>query len=245
MASAPSSARPQTRRGHGLSTPLVDATVRSRPARNGAVSGWAGLVGGLSRSSGRSALKARSIPKRRSFARCFMGDVVCWKLPPFFFAALLFPQFVPSPGPSAGLAATCDCSRCACRDSACGRGCSPAQSARTSCSAGSGPPPWHSPCSGSSNNHVAKARCAATERMPLQRCAGAAAARARASRRMNCAASRDQQPPTSTPKTTRRHRRALSSSGRCDGTCAGQLGRGLQQAGHLHRLVALWSCRPG
>ena len=98
------------------------------------------------------------------------------------------------------------------------------ESARTSCSSGSGLPPWHSPCSGSSSNDVAKARCAATERMPLQRCtqapravtrraAGAAAARARASKRTNCAASRDQRPPTSTPKTTRRHRRALSSSG--------------------------------
>ena len=76
------------------------------------------------------------------------------------------------------------------------------ESARFSCSAGSGPPPWHSPCSGSSSNDVAKARCAATERMPLQRCtqapravtrraACAAAARARASRRTNCAASRE------------------------------------------------------
>ena len=44
------------------------------------------------------------------------------------------------------------------------------ESARTSCSSGSGLPPRHSPCSGSSSNDVAKARCAATERMPLQRC---------------------------------------------------------------------------
>ena len=98
------------------------------------------------------------------------------------------------------------------------------ESAKTSCSSGSGPPPRHCRCSGSSSNDVAKARCAATERMPLQRCtqapravtrraAGAAAARARASRRTNCAASRDQRPPTSTPKTTRRHRRTLPSSG--------------------------------
>ena len=44
--------------GHGLGTPLVDAAVRSRPARDGAVGGWAGLAGSLSRSSGRSACGA-------------------------------------------------------------------------------------------------------------------------------------------------------------------------------------------
>ena len=87
------------------------------------------------------------------------------------------------------------------------RACRDCESARTSCSSAAGPPPWHSPCSGSFINDVAKARCAAAERMPLQRCtqapravtrrvAGAAAARARASRRTNCAASRDQRPPT-------------------------------------------------
>ena len=114
------------------------------------------------------------------------------------------------------------------------------ESARTLCSSGSGPPPWHSPCSGSSSNDVAKARCAATERMPLQRCTPAPRGgdslgpeapllHERAPAGGRCAPSRDQRPPTSTPKMTRRHR----------------LGRGLQQAGHPHRPVALRSCRPG
>ena len=40
----------------------------------------------------------------------------------------------------------------------------------TSYSSRSGLPPWHPKCNGSSSNDVAKARCAAAVRMPLQSC---------------------------------------------------------------------------
>ena len=53
------------KQGHGLGTLLVDkGIVRSRPARNGAVSASAGLAGSLSHSSGRSAFGARAGPRK-------------------------------------------------------------------------------------------------------------------------------------------------------------------------------------
>ena len=73
-------------------------------------------------------------------------------------------------------------------------------SARSSCRPGSGPPALHSPPGGNSSRDAAKARCAATARMPLhltthaalaaaRREVGTSAARARASKRMKVAAS--------------------------------------------------------
>ena len=77
---------------------------------------------------------------------------------------------------------------------------------------------------GNSSRDAARARCAATARMPLHltthaalaaawREVGTSAARARASKRMNVAASGAHLPPTSSPNTTRWQRRARSSSG--------------------------------
>ena len=97
-------------------------------------------------------------------------------------------------------------------------------SARSLCRAGSGPPALHSPPRGNSSRDAAKARCAATARMPLhltthaalaaaRREVGTSAARTRASKRMKVAASGAHLPPTSSPITTRRQRRARSSSG--------------------------------
>ena len=92
------------------------------------------------------------------------------------------------------------------------------ESARNSCSSGSGPPPWHSPCSGSSSNDVAKARCAATERMPLQRCTQAprALTRRAAGADESCCFTR----PAATYLDTEDDETALAcplTQGRCDG----------------------------
>ena len=86
-------------------------------------------------------------------------------------------------------------------------------SAKTSCSSGASPPTLHSPAKGSSRNEAAKALCAATARRPDHRAthadraadctaAGAADARWRASKRSHVA-----------PTTTKRQRRARTSSG--------------------------------
>ena len=106
----------------------------------------------------------------------------------------------------------------------CWRGSPANASARSSCRAGLGPPALHSPPGGNSSRDAAKARCAATARMPTRltthaalaaarREVGTSAARAQASKRMKVAASGAHLPPTSSPNTTRRQRRARSSSG--------------------------------
>ena len=98
-------------------------------------------------------------------------------------------------------------------------------SAKTSCSSGASPARLHSPAKrGSSSSDAAMARCAATASRPDQRATQAARAAARsgagtsrarcpASRRSQVAASAPNRPPTSTPTTTKRQRRARSSSG--------------------------------
>ena len=96
--------------------------------------------------------------------------------------------------------------------------------ARTSWRSGTTPASQSSPPGGSSSNDAAKARMAATARMPDQRWThpahaaarsggGRLAARCRARWRRKEAASDPKRPPTSTPMTTRRARRALASSG--------------------------------
>ena len=139
-----------------------------------------------------------------------------------FSSHTFFPQLVPNPGPCAGLAGHMRLLTLRVpRDVLWQELQSSVSPQGPLAGSGSGLPPWHSPCSGSSSNDVAKARCAAREKMPLQRCtqaprAGPQVPLLRVHAQVgatNCAASRDQRPPTLTPKTTRRHRRALSSSG--------------------------------
>ena len=100
----------------------------------------------------------------------------------------------------------------------------PRPSARTSSRSGAIPASQTSPPSGSSSNDAAKARMAATVRMPDQRWThpahaaarsggGRPAARCRARWRRKEAASAPKRPPTSTPITMRRALRALASSG--------------------------------
>ena len=88
------------------------------------------------------------------------------------------------------------------------------------------------PASGSSNSEAAKAPCTATARSPGHRAtyadcaagrmgAGAEDALWQASRHSQVAASAPNRPPTSTPTTSKRQRRARTSSGTFAAVCGG------------------------
>ena len=184
------------------------------------------------------ALKVRGLSLCLRFPQGSYLSVVDW-LHVFFVFPHLFPAAqshqqrpptvsdgkAPTPGPHRGpwrLPSTGSCQR---------------TSARTLCNSGASPARLHSPASGSSSSDAAMARCAASASRPEHRATQAARAAARsgsgtskarcpASKRSQVAASAPKRPPTSTPTTTKRQRRARTKS---DGACVARLRRQLGQ----------------